>query len=127
MKSKKKPIGSIIWTDLTVPRATEVRDFYQAVVGWKSEVFKMPEGEDYVMRPDNRPVVAGICHARGANEKLPPQWLIYITVADLPASLRACRKHGGKVVAKPRTVFNGRFAVVQDPGGAVAALYEQTR
>ncbi len=127
MKSKRKPLGSIVWTDLTVPRATEVRDFYQAVVGWESTVFKMAEGEDYVMRrPGNRKVVAGICHARGPNEKLPPQWLIYLTVVDLSASLRACRRHGGTVLTKPRQVFNGRFAVVQDPAGAVAALYELT-
>lgn len=125
MKSRNKPVGAIIWTDLTAPRAPRVRDFYQAVVGWESDSFMMLGGEDYVMRrPSDRKVVAGICNARGVNEKLPPQWLVYITVASLPASLRACRSHGGKVLTKPRAVFQGRFAVVQDPVGAVAALYE---
>jgi len=127
MPKKKPAIGSITWHDLTVPHAAEVRDFYSAVVGWKAEAFKMPGGEDYVMKqPGNGKVVAGICHASGVNQGIPAQWLAYLTVADLTASLRACRKHGGKVVTKTRKFPTGRFAIVQDPAGAVAALYEAT-
>ena len=33
--------GSISWFDLTVPDARPVRDFYAAVVGWKSTGFNM--------------------------------------------------------------------------------------
>ena len=28
-------LGPILWTDLTIPSAEEVRDSYKAVVGWE--------------------------------------------------------------------------------------------
>jgi predicted enzyme related to lactoylglutathione lyase len=38
MNERNRPeVGSVGWIDLTVPEAEEVRDFYSAVVGWKSE------------------------------------------------------------------------------------------
>ena len=37
-ESQQQP-GTIGWRDLTVPDAAKVRDFYQAVVGWKSEEY----------------------------------------------------------------------------------------
>lgn len=117
--------GSITWTDLTVPNATAIRDFYSAVVGWKSEALSMSTHDDYCMQqPSDGKTVAGICHARGEIAGLPPQWLIYITVPDLDASLRACATHGGAVIFGPREMGEGRFAVVRDPAGAVAALYQ---
>jgi len=36
----------------------------------------------------------------------------------------ACRKRGGKIVCSPRAMAGGRMAVIQDPAGAVAALFE---
>ena len=69
--------------------------------------------------------VAGVCHARGSNAGLSPQWLVYITVADLDASLARCRELGGEVLAGPKgKPGSQRYAVIRDPAGAVAALYE---
>src|ERR1019366_6647750 len=84
-------IGTIGWIDLTIPNAVEVRDFYQAVTGWAVSEVPMGEYSDFCMLPakDAAPV-AGICHARGPNAEIPPQWLIYITVADLDASVARC-------------------------------------
>ena len=68
--------------------------------------------------------MTGICHARGCNADLPAQWLIYIHVADVEASLTECSRRGGIVVAGPKDLGGGRFAVIRDPAGAVAALYQ---
>ena len=67
-------------------------------------------------------VVAGICHARGSNAGLPPQWLVYIQVASVAASARMCQDLGGKVLDGPRRMGAQDFCVIQDPAGAVAAL-----
>ena len=74
-------------------------DFYAGVAGWTPADVPMGDYADYCMHPpgDATPV-AGICHARGANADLPPQWLIYITVADLDQSVQRCRDKGGKVL-----------------------------
>lgn len=121
-------LGSISWMDLTIPNAEVVRDFYAAVAGWKADPVDMDGYHDYCMMPPESAIpAAGICHARGANADLPPQWLIYITVADLPASLAACTARGGSVVSPSREMGGGMMAVIRDPSGAVAALYQPDR
>ena len=126
--SDPAPIGSIGWIDLTVPDAAAVRDFYQAVVGWTVSPVKMGDYDDFCMNPPSTgQPVAGVCHARGENGDLPPQWLIYITVRDVDASAAKCVSLGGKVLAGPRNLAGqGRFCVIRDPAGAVAALFSPT-
>jgi predicted enzyme related to lactoylglutathione lyase len=118
--------GQIGWIDLTVPDATAVRDFYQHVTGWGATALSMGDHDDYCMNPPGaeRPV-AGICHAVGENAGLPPVWLIYITVADLDESIRRCMEGGGKLRMPERRISGmGRYCVIEDPAGAVAALYQ---
>ena len=87
--------GTISWIDLTVSDAEQVRDFYQAVVGWKASPVGMGEYEDYSMNaPEDGEAVAGVCHARGANAALPPTWMIYIVVDDLEYSMQRCEELG---------------------------------
>jgi len=128
-KARRPRPGAIAWVDLTVKDAARLRDFYAAVAGWKSAEVPMGGYSDFSMVPPRaRKPVAGICHARGPNARLPAQWLVYVTVPDLGASLRRCRALGGKVVDGPRGMGSyGRFAVIRDPAGAVAALIEPPR
>jgi predicted enzyme related to lactoylglutathione lyase len=122
---KKNPVGSVSWMDLTVPDAVAVGEFYAAVVGWKSVGVDMGGYQDFcMMPPGKKKPAAGICHARGSNQNLPAQWLVYLTVANLRASLKTCVAKGGKVIAPLRDMGMGKMAVVQDPAGAVAALFE---
>ena len=122
---KKNQVGTISWTDLTVPDAVGVSEFYAAVVGWGSMGLDMGGYHDFCMMPPGaKKPAGGICHARGDNQNLPAQWLVYITVADLAASLRTCVAKGGKIVAPLRDMGMGKMAVIQDPAGAVAALFE---
>lgn len=119
-------LGTSGWMDLTVPNASEVRDFYQAVIGWQSQGLDMGGYEDYVMTAPKGDGVAGVCHARGVNADIPPVWLIYWYVADLDASLAACRAGGGAVVFGPKSQGpTSKFAVIRDPSGAHCALYQR--
>ena len=122
----EKEIGRIGWVDLTVPNADEIRDFYEEVVGWKHSEVPMGEYSDFNMSsPDTNEPKAGVCHARGMNAGLPAQWMIYITVANLDRSMENCRSRGGKVILGPREMPGyGRYCMIQDPAGAVAALFE---
>ena len=114
----KRTIGEIAWTDLTVENAEQIRDFYREVVGWSSDPVAMKEYDDFNMKcPDAGNTVAGICHARGSNANLPPQWLIYINVADVDKSIQRCVELGGQVIDGPRSAGGGRFCVIRDPAG----------
>jgi predicted enzyme related to lactoylglutathione lyase len=118
-------VGTIGWIDLAVPDAAAVRDFYKAVVGWETSEVPMGEYADYCVHPPGAAAVAGVCHARGDNANLPAAWLIYVTVADLDASLAACRQRGGEVLGPPRDLGDyGRVAVIRDPAGAACALIQ---
>lgn len=117
------PAGCISWLDLTVSDASATRDFYRQVVGWSVEDVEMEDGgeryADYNMCGDEGSPAAGICHARGVNQGLPPIWMLYLPVGDLAESLRRVREEGGQVVkATPGAVH----AVIRDPVGACLAL-----
>lgn len=125
-ENAKPAVGTLAGFDLTVPNAGEVRDFYAAVVGWEPVPLEQGDYADWFMHPpgSDQPV-AGVVHARGENAGLPPQWLAYVVVADLEASLARCAELGGAVVVAPRGEAPGtRYAVVRDPAGAVLALMD---
>jgi len=115
--------GTVVWMDLTVPDAARIRDFYAAVVGWKPEPVEMGGYADFTMRAAaGGDPVAGVCHARGVNAKLPPHWIVYVAVPGLDAALTRVRELGGEVVDGPRGMGEKRFALIQDSAGAYLGL-----
>lgn len=124
--SEKSEFGSIGWIDLTCENADQIRDFYSAVVGWDHAPVEMGDYDDYcMMTKDSDVPLTGICHKRGVNADLPGQWIIYITVADLAKSLKKCIALGGEALTEPRyTEGQGGYCVIQDPAGAVFALFQ---
>ena len=120
-------VGRIAWLDLTVSDASTTRDFYRQVVGWTVQNMEVKDsGEHYAdfnMLDEAGNPAAGICHARGENQGLPPVWMIYLPVGDLVESLRRVQENGGKVI-KAMQGNDGEYtyAVVQDPVGAWLAL-----
>lgn len=129
--------GTIAWTDLTVPDADRVRDFYAAVTGWQPSPVAMGGYNDYCMMPP-APVpaatgaadspgpapAAGICHARGVNADIPPVWLVYIVVEDVARSVDECVRLGGSVIRPASQGPFGAMAIIRDPAGAACALYK---
>ncbi len=129
MSEQQKPeVGSLSWFDLTIPNAEEVRDFYSKVIGWKSEPVPMEKGKysDFNMiAPESDLTVTGVCHAQGVNKNLPAQWLLYFTIKNLDKCIEECTTNGGKVIAEDKDMGNyGRYCVIEDPAGAVCALFE---
>jgi len=115
--------GAVGWVDLTVDDAPSIRDFYAEVLGWKPEPVPMGGYDDYTMCDGAGTARAGVCHRRGANEAIPPAWMVYFTVSDLPASLAAAVRRGAQVLVAPKPGSNP-FAIIKDPAGAVCALYQ---
>ena len=126
MSDEKKPaVGAIVWRDLTVPDAEEVRRFYCEIVGWQARPHDMGDYHDFdIIVPGTGETVAGICHSRGTNANVPPQWLVYVTVEDVDRSAERCVALGGEIVDGPRAMGRQRFCVIRDPSGAVLALID---
>ena len=122
----KSKIGMILWTDLTIENAEEIGDFYSKVVGWKPQPVSMGDYNDFNMtNPVTGDPVVGICHKRSGNSTLPSQWLNYFSVENLEESILQCQDLGGRIIAGPNEYGDlGRYCIIEDPAGAVCALYE---
>lgn len=117
--------GGISWVDLTVENASELKDFYCKVLGFNASSISMSEYEDFVIQsPSDPDLQFGICHAKGVNQDLPPQWLIYFNVKDIDLAVKACIDAGGEVIRAKQTFDHYSLAVVKDPAGAGFALVE---
>ena len=118
-------IGGLAWIDLTVANASEVKGFYQQVVGWQVEDVAMGDYNDYSMNnPENNEPVTGICHAKGVNADLPASWLPYFLVADIDKSAQQVLAQGGELLTEIKSMSGeDRYVVIKDPAGAVCALY----
>ena len=53
----------------------------------------------------------------------PPGWLVYFGVEDIDAGIARVLELGGSSLVGPVDIGIAKFAVVQDPQGAVFALY----
>ena len=116
--------GKIVWIDLTVEHAESTRDFYANVLGWEAEPVSMGSYSDYNMLPaEGEEPVAGVCHARGPNQGVPPVWMLYVTVEDLGAAMEQCTASGGTIVRAPTE--GGSSCIIRDPAGAVLTLYQE--
>jgi predicted enzyme related to lactoylglutathione lyase len=124
MSETTKP-GAIVWIDQTSKNAEEVKDFYTQVVGWKASPVSLGDYDDYnMMPPDSDNPMAGICHARGVNADLPTGWMMYIQVVDIDQSVADAKELGGKVLVGPKGMGGkSRYCVLEDPAGAVVALF----
>jgi len=79
---------------------------------------------DYMMRTEaSAEPLAGVCHARGSNKDIPPQWLMYVNVEDLDKSIENVKKFSGKTLGDKKSMSTyGIFCLIQDPAGAFMML-----
>ena len=123
MADSQPKLGTVAWVDLTVPDAPKLRDFYKKVIGWEPSPVKMGDYDDYnMLAPSTEKPAAGICHARGGNAKIPPQWMIYVTVKDLETSIKIAENSGGSVVTR----LSKTMCIIRDPAGAVMGIMQGT-
>lgn len=123
---RKYHVGTIVSADLTVPNASELKDFYTEVIGCVPEEFRMGKNQDYadyIMKDSGENWVGGVCHAKGTNLGIPPQWIVYIHVANIKESVEKCKGLGGEVI---KEVFDNKgnylYAMLRDPVGAILAV-----
>ncbi len=119
-----KPMGSFLWQDLTIEHAKDIKKFYESVVGWEFSEQSMGNYVDYNVQDADDNIIAGICHAKGVNKNIPPQWLLYVKVENVEQSAKSCVNLGGKIIEGPRKMGKNNFAVIQDPAGAIIAIIE---
>lgn len=116
------PPGTFSWADLATSDAGEAKAFYTGVFGWTPEDMPVPDAPPYTMLRVGDTAVAALY---GAREGQPSAWLSYVTVEDADATAAKARELGATLMAEPMDVMEaGRMAIVQDPQGAVFAIWQ---
>lgn len=124
-KAEAPPVGKAGWIDLTVNDVETLTDFYANVLGVETSPVDMGGYADYCLLDATGAPGAGVCHARGTNEGLPPVWLVYFVVGDIEASMARVKANGGKVLRPPKSVAGeSRYCVIEDPQGTKCALFQ---
>lgn len=119
--------GSFCWFELATTDQVAAKTFYTALFEWKINEFPMGRGEMYtIFRHDDRDVAAAYTlRPEQRAQGVPPNWLLYVCVASADDTAARAGQLGGKVHAPPFDVMDvGRMSVIQDPTGAIFAVWE---
>ncbi len=122
----KAPAGAFSWVEVSTTDVQGAKAFYGSLFDWSIADMPMPGGLSYSMATIAGKQVAGLMTIPPEATKTgaPPHWLSYVAVDDVAASAQQATKLGGKVLTGPFDMGPGKMAVLQDPTGAVFALWQ---
>lgn len=112
-------MGSELWTT----NKDAAIEFYQGVAGYETKQISMEDFGQYTFLTKENTPRAGVVQITW--EKVKPDWLPYISVADVTAVCLKAEKFGGKILVEPEPdVKAGRVAIISGPSGAVFAVQQ---
>ncbi|MGZ4202783.1 MAG: VOC family protein [Thermoleophilaceae bacterium] len=112
--------GALVWNELNTSDTAGAKDFYGQLFGWNIEQFP-GSPQEYLAVKVGEANNGGIQALQMPG--VPPHWLAYFGVEDIDAGIAKVEELGGKKVVGPIDIQIAKIAVVQDPQGAVFALY----
>jgi uncharacterized protein len=111
--------GALSWNELATADLDASAEFYRELFGWEAQPF---EGMDFPYRviQNNGASNGGM---RPSQENEPTYWLVYFGTDDIDATLAKSTELGGTTLMGPMDIGMGKIAILQDPQGAVFALF----
>jgi predicted enzyme related to lactoylglutathione lyase len=128
VKIMREP-GALTWTELATRDTEAAKKFYTSLFGWKEKT-STGGGMTYTEFSVGDAPFAGMMemNAQMVGMGVPPNWLTYFQVADVDVSANKAKTLGATLTVPPMDIPNtGRFSVIQDPQGAVFAIYKPAR
>jgi uncharacterized protein len=120
---KREP-GALCWTELTTGDTKTAEKFYSQLFGWTAKQSAMP-GMEYTEWQVNGTSEGGMMPTPKDMPNVPPNWLPYFEVRDPDATATKAKSLGANTIVPPTDIPNvGRFSIVQDPQGAVFAIFK---
>ena len=118
--------GTFCWIELATSDAASARSFYTGLFGWGVNEFPMGDMGTYYIFQQSGADCAAMYQMGADMQGMPPNWLSYVSVASADATTDKAKELGGTVINGPFDVYDmGRMTVLQDPQGAVFALWEE--
>jgi predicted enzyme related to lactoylglutathione lyase len=115
--------GHFCWNELVTSSVPAAKKFYGSLLGWKTKPFGKGAVEYTIILKgkDTPDGIGGMmkCPTPGN----PAQWIPYVLVDDVDATVKKAAKLRGKVCMPPFDVPTvGRIAVLSDPQGAAFGI-----
>ena len=118
--------GRFVWHDLMTTDAARALPFYTTLFGWRAETMPMGGAGEYTMFHVGDEGLGGMVPLDPAHG-IASHWIAYVTVPNVDAACEQATALGGTVGVPPTDIPNvGRFAVVEDPQGAVFSPFHST-
>ena len=115
--------GQLAWADVTTFDLAVSAPFFERLFGWRRDELDMPEAPGYSFLLGQDQVVAAIDPV--PVEKGPPQWTVFVLVADCARALEAIERAGGSVALTPQRILDqGTIALGRDRAGAGFGLWQ---
>jgi len=113
-----------VWHDLNTTDLDGSKKFYGEIFNWK---LAASDNGPYLHITAGDEMIGGM-RAVGPNEPPMTNWLAYVAVDDVAATVSSITSAGGKVYMPATKLENvGTFAVTADPTGAVFAPWKSSR
>jgi predicted enzyme related to lactoylglutathione lyase len=121
--AKWAEIGEFAWHELATTDVNGAWAFYSDLFGWeKKEAHDMGPAGIYQVFGFPSLGLGGI-YKKPAEMPGPPNWMFYVRVANLEATVEKVTTNGGSITMEPHDVpGGGRIAMCLDPQGAAFAL-----
>ena len=114
--------GSLGWTQLNASDPGKAKPFYTALLGWKTDEMKSPDGGTYTTWQKSDGGAGGMM-SMPPGTGAPSHWLTYWLVADAREAHAKAGSLGAKTFVPPTDVPGMlTFAVLQDPQGVMFAV-----
>ena len=116
--------GGFCWNELMTTDTDKAGAYYTRLFPWTSDTMAGSSGPYTVFKKGDT-MAAGMMQITREMGPVPPHWLAYVTVTDCDATVAKATSLGGKVLMPGMDIPDlGRFAVLQDPSGAVFAVFQ---
>jgi hypothetical protein len=115
------------WSELLTPNTAAAEKFYTGLFGWGTYASNNPAGFTYTHWRVGGMDIGGMMAISPQMGPVPPHWMNYLAVTNCDEYAGKATQLGGKVVMPPRDIPEvGRFALLQDPQGAMFSIIHLT-
>ncbi|MEP6819935.1 MAG: VOC family protein [bacterium] len=119
--------GTFCWVELGTTDSEAAKKFYTGLFGWTPDDRLVGPGMVYTMLNLDGKNTGALYQMEPEKlaQGVPPHWLSYVLVTSADESAAKAKELGATLLAGPFDVTTvGRMAVIQDPTGAVFALWQ---
>jgi len=120
--------GTLCWTELTTSDLKAAEAFYSKLFGWTLKHGAVGAPMEYTeFSAASAPMPQGGMMAKPAEmpKHIPSYWMPYFLATNLDTSTSKAKELGARLMVGPQEIPDaGRFVVMNDPQGAIFAMFQ---